>query len=33
MDQGQVLEAGTHEQLYALKGDYRRRYDQYYGKA
>jgi ABC-type multidrug transport system fused ATPase/permease subunit len=31
MDQGQVLESGTHDQLYALNGDYRRRYDQYYG--
>eukprot|EP00667_Euglena_gracilis_P000406 EG_transcript_406 len=31
MDQGRVLEMGSHEQLYALGGDYRRRYDQYYG--
>eukprot|EP00668_Euglena_longa_P028446 GGOE01035670.1.p1 GENE.GGOE01035670.1~~GGOE01035670.1.p1 ORF type:complete len:1106 (-),score=425.26 GGOE01035670.1:761-4078(-) len=31
MDEGRVLEIGSHEQLYALGGDYKRRYDQYYG--
>jgi ABC-type multidrug transport system fused ATPase/permease subunit len=31
MDQGKILEAGSHEELYELGGDYRRRYDQYYG--
>ena len=31
LEQGEIVEAGTHAQLYALGGDYRRRYDQYYG--
>mmetsp|Transcript_52007 Transcript_52007/g.92801 ORF Transcript_52007/g.92801 Transcript_52007/m.92801 type:complete len:1319 (-) Transcript_52007:1058-5014(-) len=31
MDHGKILEQGTHEELYALGGDYKRRYDQYYG--
>ena len=31
MNEGQILEQGTHDQLYAAAGEYRRRYDQYYG--
>uniref|UniRef100_A0A7S1NMY1 Bile salt export pump n=1 Tax=Eutreptiella gymnastica TaxID=73025 RepID=A0A7S1NMY1_9EUGL len=30
MEDGKILEKGTHDELYALKGEYRRRYDQYY---
>jgi ATP-binding cassette subfamily B (MDR/TAP) protein 1 len=31
MDEGKILEAGSHDELYPLGGEYTRRYNQYYG--